>query len=56
MENCCEESPHTWRMFSFLLRFLIMNLMVGVIFTEPENSVDDDVDADTDNYAELRGC
>ena len=49
VENGCQESPHTWRMSSFLL---ILILMAGVIFTEPELSVDVYADAD----AELRGC
>ena len=60
MENGCQEPPHTWMMSSFLLRSLIMVFMAGVIFTEPEVSVDVDADADTysdaDAYAELRGC
>ena len=45
MENCCQEPPHTWRMSSIILRFLIMILMAGVIFTEPEVGVDADADA-----------
>ena len=36
------------------LGFLMLIMMVGVIFTEPEVSVD--VDGDTDVDAELRGC
>ena len=56
MENCCQEPPHTWRMSSSLLRFLMLILMAGVIFTELEVSVDVYVDADFDDVAELRGC
>ena len=46
MENCCQEPPHTWRMSSILLRFLMVILMAGVIFTEPDVNVDVDADAD----------
>ena len=35
-------------MFSFLLRFLITNLISGVIFTEPEVSVDADANINAD--------
>ena len=44
------------RMASFLQRFLIVILMDGVIFTEPEVSVAFDADVDSDADAELRGC
>ena len=46
MENCCQEPPHTWRMSSILLRFLMVILMAGVIFAEPDVDVDADVDAE----------
>ena len=47
MNNDCQTL-----MSSFLLRFLIMILMAGVIIIESEFSVD----ADADAVAELRGC
>ncbi len=34
MQNYCQESPHTWRMSFILLRFLMVILMAGVIFTD----------------------
>ena len=46
VENCCQEPPHTWRMSSILLRFLMVILMAGVIFTEPDVDVDADADAE----------
>ncbi len=36
MENFCQEPPHTWRMSSILLGFLMVIMMVGVIFIELE--------------------
>ena len=48
MENCCQEPPHTWRMSSILLRFLMVILMAGVIFTESDVDVDAYADADVD--------
>ena len=53
MQNYCQEPPHTRRMSSgtsktssILLRFLIVILKAGLIFTEPD--VDVDVDADVE--------
>ena len=46
MENCYQEPPHTWRMSSILLRFLIVILMAGVNFIEPDVDVDADADFD----------
>ena len=40
VENCCQEPPHTWRMSSILLRFLMVIMMAGIIFTEPDVDVD----------------
>ena len=48
MKNCCQEPSHTWRMSSILLRFLMVILMDGVIFTKPVVSVDVDDDAVAD--------
>ena len=48
MRNVCQDLPHTWRMSSILLRFLMVILMAGVILTEPEVSVDVDADAVAD--------
>ena len=53
MAHDYQEPPYTWRTSSFLLRSLIMVLMAGVIFTEPEVSVDADTDADADA---VKGC
>ena len=55
MEKCCQEPPNTWRMSSFLLS-LIMVLMAGVTFTEPEVTVDVEAgvpDADHDGWGHL---
>ena len=38
------------------LGFLMLIMMVGVIFTEPDLSVDADADTNADADAELRGC
>ena len=46
VENCYQEPPHTWRMSSILLRFLIVILMAGVNFIEPDVDVDADADFD----------
>ncbi len=47
VENGRQEHPHTWMMSSFFpLMSLIMILMAGVTFTEPEVSVDADTDID----------
>jgi len=55
VENCCQEPPHTWRMSSILMRSLIVILMVGVIFAEPD--VDVDVDTDSDGMLSWKwGC
>ena len=48
MENGCQEPTHTWRMSSFLMWTLIMIFMAGVMFTEPEVSVDADAHSDAD--------
>ena len=48
MENYCQEPPHTWKMSSILLRFLMVILMAEVIFTEPDVDVDAYADADAD--------
>ena len=48
MENYGQEPPHTWRISSILLRFLMMILIAGIILTEPEVIVDVDADAVTD--------
>ena len=44
MENCCQEPPHTGKMFSILLRFLMIILMAGVIFAGPDVDVDADAE------------
>ena len=48
MENCCQEPSHTLRMSSILLRFLMVILMAGVIFIEPDVDVDAYADADAE--------
>ena len=53
MKNGCQEPPHTWRMSSILLKFLMFILMAGVILTEPEIGVDVDTDNEADADAKL---
>ena len=48
MENCCQEPPHTWRISSILLRFLMVILMARVIFIEPDVDADANADADAE--------
>ena len=46
--SSCQEPTHTKRMSSIFLRFLMVIMMVGVIFIEPDVDVDTYADADAE--------